>query len=136
QTQQALISIGGGGFTGKGYGKGLQKFGFIPEAQSDFIFAAFSEEIGFFGDAVLLALYLGLAFFFLSELHKVRDDYYKMLGVAIISLIIMQAFVNMGVNLRILPNTGLTLPFISFGGTALIVNLIQLSLLYKIIYKS
>lgn len=136
QTQQALISIGGGWFTGKGYGKWLQKFWFIPEAQSDFIFAAFSEEIWFFGDAVLLALYLWLAFFFLSELHKVRDDYYKMLWVAIISLIIMQAFVNMGVNLRILPNTGLTLPFISFWGTALIVNLIQLSLLYKIIYKS
>lgn len=136
QTQQAIISIGGGGFTGKGYGKWLQKFWFIPEAQSDFIFAAFSEEIWFFGNSILLWLYLSLAFFFLSELHKVRDDYYKMLWVAIISLIIMQAFVNMGVNLRILPNTGLTLPFISFGGTALMVNLIQLSLLYKIIYKS
>ncbi|MFA5747645.1 MAG: FtsW/RodA/SpoVE family cell cycle protein [Candidatus Absconditabacterales bacterium] len=133
QNEQALMAIGGGGLIGKGYGKGLQKFGFIPEAQSDFIFSAFSEEVGFFGNIALLGLYFYLAYYFLSRLNKVKDEYGKIIGVGIISLIIVQAFVNIGVNIKILPNTGLTLPFISYGGTALMVNLIEIVLLYKIL---
>ncbi|MEI6426713.1 MAG: FtsW/RodA/SpoVE family cell cycle protein [Candidatus Absconditabacteria bacterium] len=132
QNQQALIAVGGGGFSGKGYGKGLQKFGYIPEAQSDFIFAAYSEEIGMLGDMFLLAMYLFLAYYFISKLPQVRNEYNKTIGVGIIALIMIQAFVNMGVNLRILPNTGLTLPFISYGGTAMMVNIIEIVLLYKI----
>ncbi|HKL43757.1 MAG TPA: FtsW/RodA/SpoVE family cell cycle protein [Candidatus Absconditabacterales bacterium] len=133
QNEQALTAIGGGGFMGKGYGKGLQKFGYIPEAQSDFIFAAFSEEMGFFGNIILLGLYFYLVYYVLIKLVHVRDEYNKMLAIGILSLIIIQAFINMGVNLKILPNTGLTLPFISHGGSALMVNMIELILLYKII---
>ncbi|MFZ2151311.1 MAG: FtsW/RodA/SpoVE family cell cycle protein [Candidatus Absconditicoccaceae bacterium] len=135
QNEQALMAIGGGGLAGKGYGKGLQKFGFIPEAQSDFVFAAFSEEIGFLGNMVLIGLYFYLAFYFLKHLPKVRDDYPRVLGVGLISLIMIQAFINIGVNTKILPNTGLTLPFISYGGTAMMVNLIEIILLYKIIKR-
>jgi len=133
QNHQALVAIGGGGFFGQGYGKGLQKFGYIPEAQSDFIFSAFSEEIGFMGNMVLLALYFYLAWFVLTRLYRVRDPYLKLIGVGIISLIIVQMFVNLWVNLKIMPNTGLTLPFVSFGGTALMVNMIEIVLLYKIV---
>ncbi|MCX6822674.1 MAG: FtsW/RodA/SpoVE family cell cycle protein [candidate division SR1 bacterium] len=133
QNQQALLAIGGGGFFGKGYGKGLQKFGYIPEAQSDFVFSALSEEIGFFGNLVILGLYFYLCYYFLSRLYKIKDDYKKMIGVGIVSLIIVQVFVNIGVNTEILPNTGLTLPFLSYGGTALMVNMMEIIILYKII---
>ncbi|MBS8121748.1 FtsW/RodA/SpoVE family cell cycle protein, partial [Candidatus Vampirococcus lugosii] len=133
QTQQALTSIGGGGITGTGYGKGLQKFGYIPIAQSDFIFAAFSEEIGLLGNSILLTLYFLLAFYFLKQLKNVKNEYYKNLGVGIISLIIFQSFINIGVNINILPITGITLPFISYGGTALIINFVQIVILHKII---
>lgn len=132
QIQQALVSIWGGGFWWTGYGKGLQKFWYIPEAQSDFVFAAFSEEMGFIWNSVLLTLYFLLAYFFLKNLHTVRNEYYRVLWVWLISLIIMQVFVNIWVNIRIIPLTWLTLPFISFWGTALMVNLVELSLLYKI----
>ncbi|MDD3263205.1 MAG: FtsW/RodA/SpoVE family cell cycle protein [Candidatus Absconditabacteria bacterium] len=133
QNEQALMAIGGGGFLGKGYGKGLQKFGYIPEAQSDFVFAAYSEEIGFVGNLILLGLYFYLAYYFLSRLHTIKNEHSKTIGVGIISLIIIQAFINIGVNLKIMPNTGLTLPFISYGGTALMVNCIEIILLYKIL---
>jgi cell division protein FtsW (lipid II flippase) len=135
QNQQALIAIGWGWFWWQGYGKGLQKFGFIPEAQSDFIFAAFSEEIGFVGNLILLGLYVYLVRYFLSNLHRVHDEHSKLIGVGIISLIIIQMFVNIGVNLKIIPNTGLTLPFISYGGTAIMVNMIQSVFLYKILAR-
>lgn len=133
QIEQALIAVGGGGFWGQGYGKGLQKMGYLPEAYSDFIFAAFSEEIGFLWNLLLLAMYMGIFVYFLRHLPQVRDPYSKVMGVGILALIMMQAFVNMGVNLRILPNTGLTLPFISHGGTALMINFVELMFLDKIL---
>ena len=136
QNEQALLAIGGGGFLWKWYGKWLQKFWFIPEAQSDFVFAAFSEEIGFIGNMILLALYIYIAYYFLTHLRSVKDEHKKMIGIGILSLIIIQAFVNIWVNIKILPNTGLTLPFISYGGTALMVNFIEIVLLYKILQKN
>ncbi len=136
QNEQALIAIGGGGLFGKGYGKGLQKFWFIPEAQSDFVFAAFSEEIGFVGNMVLLGLYLYIGWYFLTNLRHIKDDHRKMIGIGILSLILIQAFVNIWVNIKILPNTWLTLPFISYWGTALMVNFMEIILLYKILQRN
>ena len=107
--------------------------GQLPEAYSDMIFAAFSEEIGFVGNMLLFALYMGLFFTVLKQLSQARDPQLKTLAIGIISLIIVQVFVHIGVNLEILPNTGLTLPFVSHGGTALMINLIELALLYKIL---
>ena len=135
QTRQWLIAIWAGGITWRWYGKGLQKFGFLPEAQSDFIFAAFSEEIWLLWNTVLLALYFLLAYFAIKRLPYVKDKYYQYLAVGILSLILWQTFVNIWVNTKIIPLTGLTLPFISYGGTALMVNVIELVLLYKILYK-
>lgn len=133
QNQQALLAIGGWGFLGKGYGKWLQKFWYIPEAQSDFVFSAFSEEIGFIGNMFLLALYLYIGYYFLTRVRHIKDEHKKMIGIGILSLILVQAFVNIWVNMKILPNTWLTLPFISYGGTALMVNFIEMMLLYKIL---
>lgn len=133
QNQQALLAIGGGGLAGKWYGKGLQKFGFIPEAQSDFVFAAFSEEVGFMGNMFLLGLYLYMGYYFLTRVRNVKDDHKKIVGIGILSLILVQAFVNIGVNVKILPNTWLTLPFISYWWTALMVNFMEIILLYKIL---
>ncbi len=133
QNQQALLAIGGWWFFGKWYGKGLQKFGFIPEAQSDFVFSAFSEEIGFVGNMMLLAMYLYMAYYFLTRVRQVKDEHKKIIGIGILALILVQAFVNIWVNVKILPNTGLTLPFISYWWTALMVNFMEIILLYKIL---
>lgn len=133
QNEQALAAIWWWWFIWKWYGKWLQKFGYIPEAQSDFIFSAFSEEVWFVWNMVLLGLYFYLMFYVLRKLIYVRDEYNKMLAIWILSLIIVQVFINIGVNLKILPNTWLTLPFISHGGSALMVNLIELVILYKIV---
>ena len=135
QNQQALIAIGGWWFWWKGYGKWLQKFGYIPEAQSDFIFAAFSEEVWFIGNLLLLTLYFLIAFHFLTKLHLIKSQFLKLVGIGIISLIIIQMFVNMGVNLKFLPNTWLTLPFISAWWSALMINIVEIVLLYKILYR-
>lgn len=81
---------------------------------------------------VLLALYGALCVVFLLHIIKNRDQHIKLMGVGIISLIIIQMFVNIGVNLMILPNTGLTLPFISYGGSAIMINAVEVVLLYKI----
>ncbi len=133
QNEQALTAIWWWWLIWKWYWKWLQKFGYIPEAQSDFIFAAFSEEMWFFGNMILLWLYFYLIYYVLIKLVYVRDEYNKILAIWILSLIMIQAFINIWVNLKILPNTWLTLPFISHGGSALMINLIELILLYKII---
>lgn len=133
QNEQALAAIGWGWFIWKWYWKWLQKFGYIPEAQSDFIFAAFSEEVGFIWDIILIGLYFFLMYYVLTRLKWVHDDYWKLIVIWLLSLIIIQAFINMWVNLKILPNTWLTLPFISHGWTALMANCMSLMLIYKII---
>lgn len=133
QLKQGLIAVGGGGLLGQGYGKGLQKMGYLPEAHSDMIFDAFSEEIGFVGNLALLGLYFGLFSAVLRALPQVRDDQLRLVGVGLISLLIIQVFVHIGVNLGLLPNTGLTLPFVSHGGTALMINFVELMLIYKIL---
>lgn len=133
QNEQALMAIWWGWFRGQGYGKWLQKFGFIPEAQSDFIFSAYSEEVGFVGNITLLALYFFFVYFLLINLKDVKDPKLKLLAVGLASIIIIQMFVNIWVNIKILPNTWVTLPFISHGWSALIANVITLMILYKII---
>ena len=134
QVEQWIIAIGAGWWLGRGYGKWLQKFGYIPEAQSDFIFAAFSEEVGFVGDVILLWLYLSLAWIALTRLRYVRDEYRRNVAVGIVALIMIQAWVNISVNLRLLPVTWLTLPFISYWGTSLMMSIVEIILLYKILY--
>jgi len=135
QNQQALIAIWWWWLMGNGYWKWLQKLWYIPEAQSDFIFSAFSEEVWFIGNVFLLWLYFFFAYFALIKLTKVKSFYFKIVAAWLLSLIIVQVGINLWVNLKLLPNTWLTLPFVSFWWTALMVNLIEVVLLYKILYK-
>ncbi len=135
QNRQAVIAIWWWWFFWRWYGKWLQKFGYIPEAQSDFIFSAFAEEIWFVGVMVLLWLYLALMYYVLIRIPLVKDPFFRNLSVWLISMIMVEAFVHIGVNTHLLPNTGLTLPFVSYGGTALMTNVLSIVLLYKILYK-
>lgn len=133
QTRQALIAVWWWWVIGKWYGKWLQKFGYIPEAQSDFIFAAFSEEVGFLGGSILLTLYFLLARHVMKRLGKVSDPYEKTLAVGMLSLILIQALVNISVNIKLLPLTGITLPFLSHGWSALLISMLEIVLLAKIL---
>ena len=133
QTTQALIAIWWWGFFWNGYGNGLQKYSNLPEAYCDFIFAAFSEEIWFFGNMLLIALYIRMFWYVLKHIQKVNDPHLKLIWIWIISLIIVQTFVNMWVNIQIVPTTWITLPFISAWWSSLMVNCIELLLLYKIL---
>lgn len=133
QTSQALTAIWWWWFWWKWYGKWLQKFGYIPEAQSDYIFAAYAEEVWFVGMLLLICLYAWMVRYFFLHLKYIKDPYLRSVWVGIMWLIIIQATVNMAVNLNLMPSTWLTLPFVSFGGTAMIINIIELVILHKII---
>lgn len=133
QTTQALIAIWWWGFRWNGYGNGLQKYSNLPEAYCDFIFAAFSEEIWFKWNLILIGLYIWMFIYVLIHLQRVTDPQLKLIWVWLISLIMVQAFVNMWVNTQLIPTTWITLPFISAGWSALMVNCIEILLLYKIL---
>jgi len=135
QTTQALVAVWWWWFVWKWYGKWLQKFGYIPEAQSDFIFAAFSEEVWFLGNSILLTLYFLLTRQVIMWLRTVHDPYDRWIVVWMISLIVIQMFVNIWVNIKLLPLTWVTLPFISHGWSALMVNMIEIIILHKIIHR-
>ncbi len=135
QTNQALIAVWWWWFAWKWYGKWLQKFWYIPEAQSDFIFSAFAEEVWFIWSILLLYLYFMLMWHAVKGLRSTTDQYDRWMIVWLISLIMIQAFVNIWVNIKLVPLTWVTLPFVSHWWSALIVNLVQVVLLHKIIYK-
>ena len=132
QVKQALIAIGSGGLFGRGFQNSIQKFDYLPEVQSDTIFSAISEEMGFFRILLLLAVYLLIAQRGFWIAKNVSSDFYKLLAVGITVWIVGQSFINIGVNLALLPNTGITLPFISYGGTSLWASLAAVGILLQI----
>ncbi len=132
QLKQALIGIGSGGITGVGLGLSFQKFGVLPEPISDSIFAVFAEEMGFIGAFVLLLLFLAFAWRGITIAKKIQDPFAKLIAIGITSWIALQALVNIGSMTGLLPLTGIPLPFISYGGSALISELIGLGLLLNI----
>ncbi|MFA6090815.1 MAG: FtsW/RodA/SpoVE family cell cycle protein [Candidatus Gracilibacteria bacterium] len=132
QTEQGLIAIGSGGFFGLGFGKSIQKFGYLPEVEGDFIFSVISEELGFLGILFLVSLYLYIGWrgFLIAE--ATADLFGKYVATGITTLILSQAFINIGVNLNILPLTGITLPFISYGGSSLLSLMLAIGVLLNI----
>ena len=132
QVKQALIAIGSGGLFGRGFQNSIQKYDYLPEVQSDTIFSAISEEMGFLRILILVGLYLFIAYrgFFIAK--NASSPFKKYIAVGITTWFVGQAFVNIGVNLALLPNTGLTLPLISYGGTSLIMSLICMGILLNI----
>jgi len=134
---QAIIAVGAGGLTGRGLGFGSQsQLKFLPEAQTDFIFAVVSEELGFSG--VLLILLFFAIFFYrcLYHLKKVNNDFGIFFILGAISLIFIEMFINIGMNLGMLPVVGISLPFLSYGGSGLISNLMFVGVIESIIIRS
>ena len=132
QIKQALIGIGSGGLTGVGLGLSFQKFGFLPEPISDSIFAVVAEEMGFIGATFLVVLFLLFAWRSFALARRIEDPFAKIATVGIASWITLQAFINMGSITGLLPLTGIPLPFISYGGSALAMELIAMGILLKL----
>ena len=128
----SFYAFGSGGLTGQGLGKSHQKLFYLPEPHTDFIFSIIAEELGFIGVVVVALLFL---FFMVRSLRlamKGSDLFGLYLAVGITVMIGLQAFINMLVVMGLLPTKGLTLPFISYGGTSLLVNLIGIGILMNI----
>lgn len=126
---QTLIAIGSGGAFGSGLGFSVQKFGFVPQSISDSIFAIFAEETGFIGCIILIVLFFLFFFGSLSVAKRTNDEFLKLLAIGIGSWIIIQAFLNIGAMTALVPLTGVPLPFISYGGSHLIVELVAVGVL-------
>jgi cell division protein FtsW len=132
QTEQALIAIGSGGFAGLWFGNSIQKFGYLPEVQGDFIFSVIVEELGFVGAFILLSIYGYIGYRGCMIARSVDDLFAQYAAMGISSWILLQACINIGVNLNIVPLTGITLPFVSYGGSSLLSLTFGLALLLNI----
>jgi rod shape determining protein RodA len=134
--QQALISIGSGGWFGKGYNLGTQvQLRFLKVRHSDFIFSAMAEEFGFVGTVIILGLLLFVIYRILRAARLARDTYGALICYGVATLVAFQAMVNIGVNLRMIPATGLPLPFISYGGSAMLSLLLGIGLVQSVIVR-
>jgi rod shape determining protein RodA len=134
---QAIIAVGSGGLIGKGVGFGSQsQLKFLPEAQNDFIFSVIAEELGFLGVVLILGFYSIFFWRCFKILHKINNDFgiYFIIGAG--GLIFIQMFINIGMNLGIMPVVGLPLPFVSYGGSSLLSLLILVGIIENIIIKS
>lgn len=125
QIQQSLIAIGSGGLLGRGFGQSVEKFNYLPEPDGDSVFAVFAEETGFLGATILLALFIGLAARGIVIAGNSRELFGGLVAFGFSFIIILQAFMNIGAMLGIIPLTGLPLPFVSHGGTALVAVLLM-----------
>lgn len=129
---QALLAVGSGGWLGRGYGHSRQKFDYLPEVAGDSIFAVISEELGFFLATSVVAIYLFFAVRGFRLAQRCDDQFGQLLVTGIVGWFIVQAFFNIGAIVGILPLTGIPLPFISYGGTALMVCLAAAGILANI----
>ena len=132
QIQQSLIAIGSGGLLGRGFGQSVEKFNYLPEPDGDSVFAVFAEETGFVGAIILLFLFVALAARGIVISGNSRDLFGGLIALGFSVIIILQAGVNMGAMLGIIPLTGLPLPFVSHGGTALLATLIMCGLILNV----
>lgn len=132
QLSQSLISIGSGGLLGVGLGKSRQKFLYLPEEHNDFIFAIVCEELGLIGATIIIILFAALVLRgYWIALHA-RDRFGALLVVGITTLVAMQSFLNIGVVTGLLPTTGISLPFFSYGGTALCIQLAEMGVVLSV----
>lgn len=132
QINQALLAIGAGGFWGLGLGQSRQKFSFLPEPIGDSVFAIMSEELGFLRVAIVLALFALFALFGFSVARRAPDGFGRNAAVGVSAWVVVQAVVNIGAMLGVLPLTGITLPFLSYGGSSTLALMIGLGVLLNI----
>lgn len=136
QTVQSLLAIGSGGFLGTGFGMGASKFYYLPEAHTDFAFAVLCQEMGFLGALLVILLFSGLCILGIRIAMQAPDSAGTMLASGLTALIVGQAIGNIAMVVGAIPVTGVPLPFISYGGTSLIVNLSAIGLLLNISRQS
>jgi len=132
QTIQSLYAIGSGGFFGLGFGMSRQKHLYIPEPQNDFIFAIVCEELGFIGAAIIIILFVLLVWRGLVIAVRCRDKFGSMLAVGLTAQVGLQTILNIAVVTNSIPNTGISLPFFSAGGTALMMLLFQMGIILSV----
>lgn len=132
QTVQSLYAIGSGGFFGKGLGRSIQKLGFIPEAQNDMVFSVICEELGLFGGICVILLFVLMIWRFMVIANNAPDLFGSMLVVGVMAHISIQVMFNIAVVTNFFPNTGITLPFISYGGTSIVFLLIEMGIVLNV----
>ena len=132
QIIQSLYAIGSGGLLGLGLGKSRQKFLYLPEPENDFIFAIVCEELGLVGAAVVLILFALLIIRGYWIAIHARDRFGALLVVGITTLLAVQVFLNIAVVTNLLPTTGISLPFFSYGGTALMIQLLEMGIVLSV----
>lgn len=130
---QSKIAVGSGRFFGKGLFKGTQnKLNFLPEQHTDFIFSVLGEELGFIGAVIVVALLFLLLFRILDTARQAKDRYGSLLAVGVLSMLTFQIFENIGMTIGLMPVTGITLPFMSYGGSSMLVNMIAIGLVLNV----
>ncbi|MBQ9414598.1 MAG: FtsW/RodA/SpoVE family cell cycle protein, partial [Clostridia bacterium] len=132
QTMQSLYAIGSGGLMGQGFGNSREKHLFLPEPQNDFIFSIVCEELGFIGAVLIIALFVVLVWRGFLIATRARDKFGFMLAVGLTLQIALQVIINIMVVTNLMPNTGISLPFFSYGGTSLVMLLAQMGILLSI----
>jgi cell division protein FtsW len=132
QISESLISIGSGGVTGVGLGDGKQKLFFLPEAHTDFIAAIIGEELGLLGLCAIMAIFAVVVWRGLLTAWLARDSFGRYLAFALTVQFALQALIHMGVVMGLLPTKGLTLPFVSYGGTSLVISMFAAGVLLNI----
>ncbi len=132
QTVQGLYALGSGGLFGKGLGESLQKLNYVPEAQNDFIFTIIGEELGIFGCVGVIALFVLLIWRLLVIANNAKNLFGSMLAVGVMAHIMLQVILNIAVVTNTIPNTGITLPFISYGGTSVMILLAEMGIVLNV----
>lgn len=130
---QSTIAVGSGNIFGRGLGRGTQsRLQFLPEFRTDFIFAFIAEELGFVGSSIVLILYGLIMFLIFRIISLSRDRFGELIGIGVLSMLGIQIFINVGMNIGILPITGITLPLLSYGGSSLLSVLVCLGLVASV----
>jgi len=132
QACQSLIAVGSGGILGLGLGRSVQAYGYVPEAGNDAIFAIYAEKFGFLGSAILITLFVGLFARIMRTLERAPNEYTRLLAVGVLAWLSTQTIINIGAMVGLLPLKGITLPFISYGGTSLIFVTAAIGLVFSI----
>ena len=132
QPLQSLYAIGSGGIFGKGLGQSMQKLGYLPEAQNDMIFAVICEELGMFGAVAIILLFLVLLWRFVIIANNASDMFGALLVVGVMAHIAIQVILNIAVCTSVIPNTGISLPFISYGGSSVMFLLIEIGIVMSV----
>ena len=132
QNYQAVLAIGSGGLWGVGFGNSAQKYYYLPDAENDFVFAILCEEFGFVGGLLVIILFLIFVLRGFYIARKSEDRFGMLLATGISLQVGLQALLNIGVNVCCIPNTGISLPFFSYGGTALVIQLVEVGLLLSV----